>query len=48
MSMTYWHVANENPGHMVMEHVFMFVNNSVKKSKSILKKFLVFIRQFLQ
>ena len=25
-------MANENPGHGVMAHVFMFVNNSVKEA----------------
>ena len=40
ISMTHWHVANEIPGHWAMAHVFMFVNNSVKESKTNLRKCL--------
>ena len=32
ISVTHWHVANENPGYGVMAHAFMFVNNSVKEA----------------
>ena len=32
ISVTHWHVANENLEHGVMAHVFMFVKNSVKEA----------------